>query len=132
MKATALLATSLTGLALLAWIPAQGRTLWIRCGDDQVNLDMRQGQYQARVGIRMFNGQPQIDAQKVVVTTNWTSSSTDNRMLYQLVVDRNTLAYKRQVLVRLPSEGGGEYWDATEEQSGQCNLMAINYNGKRI
>ena len=116
----------------IAWTPVQARSLWLRCGDDQINLDMRQNQYQARVGINLYSGQTQSDPQKVVLTTNWIGSSINDRMTYQLIVDRSNLRYTRTLMVRLPADGGGNRWEVTDQQNGQCNLMAINYKGNRI
>ena len=116
----------------LAWTPAQARSLWLRCGDDQINLDMRQNQYQARVGVNLYSGQTQSDPQKVVLTTNWIGSSINDSMTYQLIVDRSNLRYTRTLMVRLPDDGGGNRWEVTDQKNGQCNLMAINYKGNRI
>jgi len=116
----------------LAWTPVQARSLWLRCGDDQINLDMRQNQYQARVGVNLYSGQTQSDLQKVALRTNWIGSSINDCMTYQLIVDRSNLRYTRMLLVRLPADGGGDRWEVTDQQNGQCNMMAINYKGNRI
>jgi hypothetical protein len=68
----------------------------------------------------------------VALTTNWIGSSVNDRMTYQLIVDRSNLRYTRMLLVRLPAEGGGDRWEVTDQQNGQCNMMAINYRGNRI
>jgi hypothetical protein len=66
----------------LAWTPVQARSLWLRCGEDQINLDMLQNQYQARVGVNVYSGQTHSDPQKVVLTTNWIGSGVNDRMTY--------------------------------------------------
>jgi len=125
-------AASLAVITLLYCMPVESKTLWMRCGNDQINLDMRNGMYQARVGIRVYNGQSEIDAKNIRLTINLSRGFADNRMVYQLVVNRNTLAFNSQVLVRLQFAGGREYWEATEQQGGQCSLMTTNYNSNRI
>jgi hypothetical protein len=122
----------LAAAAVASCSPAVARPLWLRCGDDQVNLDMRKEQYETRVGLRLLSGKPEADSKTVVLTTNWSGSSTNDRMVYRLIVDRTTLAYTRQLILRVPSPGGGDAWQIVEQQSGKCNLMAVNYNGKKI
>jgi hypothetical protein len=121
----------LAAAVVVSCSPAVARPLWLRCGDDQINLDMSKGQYETRVGLRLLSGKPESDSKMVVLTTNW-SGTTNDRMIYRLIVNRTTLAYMRQLILRVPSPGGGEAWQTVEQQSGQCNLMAVNYNGRKI
>ena len=121
----------ISGLSL-ANFPSEARTLWLRCGTNQINLDTSQGQYQARVANRIYSGQPQVDARTVALTINWSSNSGDDRMVYRLVIDRSTLAYTQMLMARLPSPTNGEYWDTLEQQRGRCNLMTNSYSGKTI
>lgn len=122
----------LVGAAVISCSTAVARPLWLRCGADQVNLDIRKGQYETRVGLRILGGKPEADSKTVVLTTNWSGSTANDRMVYRLIVDRTTLAYTRQLILRVLSPGGGEAWQTVEQQSGQCNLMAVNYNGMKI
>ena len=116
----------------LAWTPLQARSLWLRCGEDQINLDMRQNEYQARIGINVYNGKTQSDHREVILSTNWIGSGVHDWKSYQLIVDRSTLRYTRMLMIRLPSDGDGDRWEVTDQQNGQCNMMAINYRGNRI
>ena len=122
----------LVGASVISCSTAVARPVWLRCGADQVNLDIRKGQHETRVGLRILSGKPEADSKTVVMTTSWSGSTTNDRMVYRLIVDRTTLAYTRQLILRVPSPGGGEAWQTVEQQSGQCNLMAVNYNGKKI
>jgi len=93
---------------------------------------MRQNQYQARIGINVYNGKTQSDLREVILTTNWIGSGVHDWKSYQLIVDRSTLRYTRMLMVRLPSDGDDDRWEVTDQQNGQCNMMAINYRGNRI
>ena len=125
-----LAASALIGLSLAAVSPAEAKSVWLKCGDQEINLDSSMERFSLTYINKVYQGRAtfnpgQIDFEFIPTSV---SGSVSTKHVYS--IDRKSLKYTDTRITRVFFTGFDSGWetDKTTNESpnptiGKCSIM---------
>lgn len=113
-------------LSLCVGYPAISKSVWLKCGEYNINLDDQRERYSIQTDSKVFQGSAMFAPSQISFEFQPLMLSNGGGFKYNYIVNRKTLAYSRSTLHRYVSGGIMDSgWVLKGNDAGICAILKI-------
>ena len=116
-----LIAAAMAGTALTAMPLAEAKSIWLKCGSQEINLDSTKERFSMQHSGKVFQGAALFNPGQINFENHWQIYSNGGGFKHSYEINRKTLAYKKTALYSM----FGNNWEplTAVPETGNCLIM---------
>lgn len=114
-----LIAAAVTGTLLAAMPPAEAKSIWLKCGEQAINLDSAKERFSLTSGSEVFQGRATFSPGQINFEFALIATDAGSGVKRAYAIDRKSLKYTEKLMSKFMSSG----WSTSSSTAGKCSIM---------
>lgn len=110
---------AVAGVVLTAMPPAEAKSIWLKCGDQEINLDSAKERFSLEKGGEIYKGRAMFSPGQINFEFLLIATDAGSGVKRAYAIDRKSLKYTNKVMVRFM----GSSWSTSSSTGGKCSIM---------
>lgn len=137
MRRLLIAAAVLTGVSFAVTAPVEAKSIWLKCGSQEINLDSAKERYSLALNGKIYQGSAMFSPGQIDFETHWNvmPPGIPGGLKYSYAINRKSLGYEMKTFVDL-GYSNIPVWSLLREgppEAGKCSIMKTPPNtGNKI
>jgi hypothetical protein len=114
-----LISAAVAGTVLTPMPPAEAKSIWLKCGGQEINLDSTKERFSLTSGSEIFQGRAMFSPGQINFEFTLIATTAGSGVKRAYAIDRKSLEYTEKLMLKFI----GDSWSTSSSTAGKCSIM---------